>query len=436
MLHRIPNHENYFFQDDKKTIVNKHNHVIKPQKTGNYLRVKLTDGKKQFLHRLIAITFLGYPPNKDYVVDHIDRNPENNNIENLRWVTKSENSKNRRIVYTGKKIKQNNNQKLYEIKYNEKYTHIYKGYRITEKGDIYSLKSENYLKIRVNPSGYPTVSMSSGPRDKHESMNFLVHRLVASTFISNPNNLAQVNHKDGNKLNYDISNLEWCSPSENSQHAHDLGLNSTSKGICQFDLNGNFIKKFKKIIDADTNENTVKNISHISLVCNGKRRTCNNFFWSYIDDCLTIDGEYKLLPSKLRDKIKTTILICKLNEGKIVKIYESVNELIKEEEITKYRYSKEIKSKKIYCYLNERKNDYDRYIYMCSLKNNLKDIFHYLSLEKYNNMIFQDKLEKYNSKLNNNLNISILKSLNIDSLTILEISNLNKFTDKLVEYFN
>lgn len=57
-----------------------------------------------------------------------------------------------------------------------------------------------------------------------KSKKYLIHRLVAQTYLLNPNNLPCVNHKDGNKLNNDVDNLEWCDYSENMGHVSKTGL--------------------------------------------------------------------------------------------------------------------------------------------------------------------------------------------------------------------
>ena len=89
-------------------------------------------------------------------------------------------------------------------------------YAITEKGDIYNEKTKRYLKASASNTGYLTVYV--------DGKNRLLHRLLAQTFIPNPDDLPCVNHKDGNKLNNDISNLEWCTYGENERHAYKTGL--------------------------------------------------------------------------------------------------------------------------------------------------------------------------------------------------------------------
>lgn len=65
---------------------------------------------------------------------------------------------------------------------------------------------------------------SQYPRVKLNNKRYNVHRLLAKAFIPNPNNLPQVNHKDGDKFNYSIDNLEWCSGQYNMTHAKEKGL--------------------------------------------------------------------------------------------------------------------------------------------------------------------------------------------------------------------
>ena len=96
-------------------------------------------------------------------------------------------------------------------------------YYITEDGRVYSTRQSATPKLRklsITDSGYYHVGLKSEGKLSFQ----LVHRLVAKTFIPNPDNKPQVNHKDGNKLNNCVSNLEWVTPSGNMQHAYRTGL--------------------------------------------------------------------------------------------------------------------------------------------------------------------------------------------------------------------
>lgn len=99
----------------------------------------------------------------------------------------------------------------------------YSGYSISSTGQVYSLLSSSLLNGWVGSTGYRQVSLKDDSTGKFRQV--FVHRLVAKMYISDTEELQQVNHIDGDKLNNDVNNLEWVTCSENTQHAHDHLLN-------------------------------------------------------------------------------------------------------------------------------------------------------------------------------------------------------------------
>ena len=159
-------------------------------------------------------------------------------------------------------------------------------YQVSNLGRVRSLPKVDRLgrvhngKIKAqvnNGSGYLIVNLKHNGKQKMKT----VHRLVAETFISNDDNLPEINHIDGNKVNNRVDNLEWCTRSENVKHAIKNGLHTDfgqRKVVC-VELN----MVFKTIKEAESWIG-VKG-SRISNVCNLKRgcKTCGGYHWRYAE---------------------------------------------------------------------------------------------------------------------------------------------------------
>lgn len=100
-------------------------------------------------------------------------------------------------------------------------------YQVSNTGEVRSKRVVGYALLSkwVN-CGYELVHLSKNGVQKQKR----VHRLVAEAFIPNPNNYNEVNHKDGNKLNNFVENLEWCDSSYNQKHAYTIGLKVQKQG--------------------------------------------------------------------------------------------------------------------------------------------------------------------------------------------------------------
>lgn len=153
-------------------------------------------------------------------------------------------------------------------------------YSVTECGKVYRhsyvdkmgrLLKGRWIKPYIDSGGYHYTRL----KKKH----IAIHRLVASAYIPNPDRKPQVNHKDGNKLNNQVDNLEWATESENSQHAYDTNLRGVSENHCNAKLSNADVLKIKSLYA--TGDYTQQEIgvafgtahTNVSRIVNGKRRS-------------------------------------------------------------------------------------------------------------------------------------------------------------------
>ena len=118
----------------------------------------------------------------------------------------------------------------------EKERYVLKHYEIYEDGRIYSHFTNKYLKFRTDKDGYSNVSLVYNKQGNR--MPFRVHRLIALKYLENVENLNIVNHKDLNKQNNNVDNLEWTTVALNTQHGYNYNAYSNIRKVKSIDVNG------------------------------------------------------------------------------------------------------------------------------------------------------------------------------------------------------
>lgn len=174
---------------------------------------------------------------------------------------------------------------LYEV---DQFGRVYSIDRIktvVDNGRIYEKHiAGKQMKQSIHTKGYKTVSLTKNGSTK----TMFVHRIVAEAFLPNPSNLPLVNHKDEDKTNNFIDNLEWCTASYNRTYGKAIerqakkirGRESNKKiAIIQKDMSGEFLNWFDSLTKAAENVNG--STSSISAVCKGKRKTAYGYLWEY-----------------------------------------------------------------------------------------------------------------------------------------------------------
>ena len=132
---------------------------------------------------------------------------------------------------------------------------------------------------RIDEDGYLRVTLCKDGK----LINTGIHRLLALTFIPNPNNYNSINHKDENKLNNNLDNLEWCTIKYNINYNNRQARISEKrkKKVAQYTLNGNLIKIHDSVNSATSSVNGSK--CYVIHCCKGLRTSYKNYKWKYYE---------------------------------------------------------------------------------------------------------------------------------------------------------
>lgn len=150
-------------------------------------------------------------------------------------------------------------------------------YKVSSKGQIYSVKRKRKMNLTTNKNGYKHVKLYT--KGKYKTIS--IHRLVAKTFLENPENHPVVNHLDEDKLNNNVENLEWCTQKQNVNHGtgRQRRAEAVKMQVEQYTLDFQYIKTYKSAIDIQKELGFHQ--SAISRVCRGERKTAYKYIWKY-----------------------------------------------------------------------------------------------------------------------------------------------------------
>jgi hypothetical protein len=282
MKKKITNYENYNIYDNgdvENVLTHKILQGSISENGYKYYRLSKDNAKHMFYaHRLVAEAFIPNP-NGLPVVNHKDGNKLNNNVDNLEWVTYSEN-----IAHAHKNelITKRSITEYYEGDLDGeewKQYQDYDNYLISNKGRIRNVKTNRILKPSVT-SGYYKVRLSKNG----QVVDLLVHKLVYALFNNEEYLKGReyiIDHIDANKLNNDIFNLRKVTNSENTIAAlYEQKVNNSAKAVAQYSLDLELLNTFPSAAEAARQLHL--DSSTISKVCRGVNKTHGGFIFKYI----------------------------------------------------------------------------------------------------------------------------------------------------------
>lgn len=182
--------------------------LIKPQPNiKGYFRQAFRSGSDfniRYIHRLIAQSFIPNPDNRK-TVNHKNRNVQDNRVSNLEWMTNDENLAHR---YSTQRAVTS----VPELELNERWVFLieFPDFMVSDLGRIAKIS-----KPKPNQTGYLKLKFVT----PHGRVDRYVQRLVAASWLDNPHNLDTVNHKNHDRSDNSVSNLEWMSRSDNTKHS-------------------------------------------------------------------------------------------------------------------------------------------------------------------------------------------------------------------------
>jgi hypothetical protein len=321
--------------------------ILKLYSNGGYLEINLyTDDKTRknySIQKLVALTFIPNPENKP-TVDHKNRNPEDNNVDNLRWATHAEQIANRcKFKHKERRVLASENGLIirmwdkvsdilseypdildylegrkqhlcYTFYYLDKVIlpdEVFRGINID--GSIkYVSNLGRHFDQRCKKFRYGSKNVHGYMKCRFNDKQYLISRLVAFAFVERPLHLINipyeelvVNHFDGIKTNNIFTNLGWMTQAENVRYTYEHLQCDGVRAVKQYTLQGKYLAKYRNSVEASKAINKFNGDGSIRDCCRKLQNFAYNYLWRYEEDEL---GE---LPTNIQ--LRVPILQYKMN---------------------------------------------------------------------------------------------------------------------------
>lgn len=337
------------------------------------VKIPNIEGKVKFcpIHRLVALIFLGKPDDKKLSVDHINRDKLDNRVQNLRWATHSLQIKNRiqknpksfevlqydlkdNFIRSWKSAKEaaetldfkrngitqccngyHTTYKKFKWKYPDVVIDPTEIWKIIdrEKFGMVMVSNKGRIKRRSIQPNFGNISNGyyyAQLKNINTGMNYNtpVHRLVAKAFLDNYDSNLVVNHKNGNKLDNNVGNLEFLTRQQNTVHAYLSGLVGSpkqSKPVLLIDPKTNKIIEYYNTIEQAHNHTKIT-VKNIKIGCENYPQIVCKYIWAYSFNPLVKDLIQEFM--KTRTKKEKDPMVIANYEAPIVKIHPTKNIVI------------------------------------------------------------------------------------------------------------
>ena len=155
-------------------------------------------------------------------------------------------------------------------------------YQISNLGNVKNFKNNKIINGYYDKDGYKRICLYKKENNEKKRYYPFIHRLVAQSFIPNPNNYPVINHKNEIKDDNVVSNLEWCTIKYNNNYGNRINKikEKKRKKVAQYSLDMKLIKVFNSITEASKEVNS--NTSNICRCCKGNLKTIKGYIWKYL----------------------------------------------------------------------------------------------------------------------------------------------------------